>query len=136
MRPCPSCAAEPEPGDRFCGQCGARLPPEAPPDPDLRLAATLQGVAEDWSCNGSFDSAEYEGLSFAEALAVIGAMQAPPAEADPVSYCWPNLAFPDGTAISRTPQDGDESFFLSPQEVQGSLADAEALLRRLYAGSG
>jgi len=137
---CPHCRAELVPGDSFCSQCGAALVLEAPPalepDPDLRLPATLQGVAPDWSCNGDFDGAEYPGLSFPEAIGVLRALQAPPADADPGEFCWPNLVFEDGTSICRCApgEEGDYMFF--PDEGFGNLAQAESVIRNLYLGEG
>ena len=132
MRPCPNCAIEPEPGDAYCGHCGTRLAPETTPDPSRRVPATLQGVAENWTCNGSFDSAEYEGLGYEDALGVLSAMQRPPADADPGAYCWPNLVFEDGTGVSRTPEGEDGDFFLYPAERFVTLPEAEDVVRELY----
>ncbi len=139
MKTCPDCGAELVPGDSFCGQCGAALVLEAPPalepDANLRLSATLQGVAPDWSCNGSFEGSDYPGLTFQEAIGVLRALKPPPAEADPGEFCWPNLVFEDGTSVCRCAPGEEQDYMLFPEGDFGNLAQAESLIRNLYLGS-
>ncbi len=140
MKNCPDCGVELVLGDSFCSQCGAALvldaPPALEPDPALRLPATLQGVAADWSCNGDFGGADYPGLTFLEAVGVLRALQRPPAEADPGEFCWPNLVFEDGTSVCRTAEGEAGDYLLFPDGDYCGLAQAETLLRNLYLRGG
>jgi hypothetical protein len=140
VRTCPSCDAPAEPEDLYCGHCGAELVPEVSPvdepDAELRLPAVLQGVAPDWSCTGSFDAAEYEGLTYEDALGVLNALPRPPDDTDPGQYCWPNLVFEDGTSVCRAPEGDDGDYFLYPEDRYCTLPEAEAAIRELYLRGG
>lgn len=133
---CPACNAPYEPDQKKCPYCGHYIhaPETAPsfpqPTDEAKLPAWMQGISAEGQPNGSYDIKEYPPLTLAQSFELLNMLPIPPAGVDPGEYCPPGLGFGERN-ISRN---ADGSYFLWPQDKFCDLAEAQNVLRSIYAG--
>ena len=114
--PCPACAAENDPGSKFCMACGTALTPADPPTAELGsipVEPTSEGELE-----GAPPEADPAAAGEAEPLAVAAAIDAamdPPAATDPTPAPWS----PPSAAVGPAPHHEAEPPLPPPPAPQG-----------------